>query len=351
MRAELKGLPAELADIVAAHLVAAGQNLDSDPALAYRHAKAARRRAARLPIVREATGEAAYAAGNYEAALAEFRALRRITGRTDFLPVMVDCLRALGKQREALILAEEGRAEIKDPDMQVELRIVEAGARADLGQTAEAGRLLRQLVERPPARATRPALARAWYAHAAALAAAGRLDAARAGFERAAGLDEAGETAALDRLDALDGFRLDIDEDVFDDFDEPGESAGSPEPDLGGPDEDGGGAELDFGGPDEDGNGAGPGIDALDEDDGGTESALDEPGESEGRLEPDTEDDDGTGTRPDEPGEGKTVGVLDLGPAEAGWAAAFADRKRAVSEAAAGDGVRTADGAPERGEG
>ena len=74
VRAELRGLPNDLAEIVAAHLVVAGQLVDDDPELAYAHAEAARRRAARLPIVREAAAETAYAAGRYDVALSEFRA-------------------------------------------------------------------------------------------------------------------------------------------------------------------------------------------------------------------------------------------------------------------------------------
>jgi tetratricopeptide (TPR) repeat protein len=237
LRAELKGLPAALAEAVAAHLVAAGQLVDSDPDLAWRHAEAAKRRAARLPSVREVAGETAYAAGQYAAALAEFRALKRLTGTSEFTPVMVDCLRALGKYREALDLAEESRAAVRDPSMQVELRIVEAGVRSDMGQTAEARRLLRQLVSRPPAQAGRPALARAFYAYAAAEAVAGDEEAARGAFERAAELDDAGETAALDRLDALDGFSLDLDEAAF--FDASDSADGPPEE----PEEDGAGED------------------------------------------------------------------------------------------------------------
>jgi tetratricopeptide (TPR) repeat protein len=217
MRAELKSLSPEVARIVAAHLVAAGQLIDDDPELAYRHAEAARRRAARLPVVREATAEAAYAAGLHEAALAQFRVLRRMTGSPDFLPVMADCLRALGKSRQALDLVEEGLAEIQDPAMAVEIRIVQAGARADLGQGEEASRLLRQLIERPPARTPQPALARAWYAWADQELAAGRQDEARHGFARAVKLDPSGQTDALDRLDALDGFVLELDEDALED--------------------------------------------------------------------------------------------------------------------------------------
>ena len=57
VRAELRSLPKDLAEIVAGHLVVAGQLVDEDPELAYAHAEAARRRAARLPIVREAAAE------------------------------------------------------------------------------------------------------------------------------------------------------------------------------------------------------------------------------------------------------------------------------------------------------
>src|SRR4051794_29709993 len=62
---QLRGLPEKLAARVARHLVAAGQLMDSDPATAYKHALAARARAARIAVVREACGEAAYAAGEY----------------------------------------------------------------------------------------------------------------------------------------------------------------------------------------------------------------------------------------------------------------------------------------------
>ena len=46
---------------------------------------ARQRRAGRLPIVREAVGEAAYAAGEFALALSEFRAVRRMTGSDAYL--------------------------------------------------------------------------------------------------------------------------------------------------------------------------------------------------------------------------------------------------------------------------
>ena len=57
---QLRGLPEKLAARVARHLVAAGMLLDEDPKTAYQHTLAARARAARIAVVREACGEAAY---------------------------------------------------------------------------------------------------------------------------------------------------------------------------------------------------------------------------------------------------------------------------------------------------
>ena len=111
VRAELRGLPKDLAEIVAAHLVVAGRLVDDDPDLAYAHAEAARRRAARLPIVREAAAETAYAAGRYDVALSEFRALRRMTGSPDYLPVMADCERGSGTSAQCPQVSARGRSQ------------------------------------------------------------------------------------------------------------------------------------------------------------------------------------------------------------------------------------------------
>ena len=80
--------------------------IDTDPETAYQHALAARARASRVAVVREATGETAYAAGHYAEALAELRAAKRMNGNTDYLPVMADCERALGRPERALELAK-----------------------------------------------------------------------------------------------------------------------------------------------------------------------------------------------------------------------------------------------------
>ncbi len=99
--AQLKGLPEKLAARVARHLAAAGMLIDTDPETAYQHTLAARARASRLAVVREATGEAAYAAGHYAEALAELRAAKRMNGATAYLPIMADCHRALGHPEQA----------------------------------------------------------------------------------------------------------------------------------------------------------------------------------------------------------------------------------------------------------
>ena len=101
-RQELQGLPEKLADKVARHLVMAGVLLHEDPEAAHKHALAARARAMRVGLVREATGETAYACGNWAEALSEFRAAKRMTGRLIYAPMMADAERALKRPEKAL---------------------------------------------------------------------------------------------------------------------------------------------------------------------------------------------------------------------------------------------------------
>ncbi len=213
MRAELRGLSPEQAEIVGAHLLMAGQLMDSDPALAYRHAEAARRRAARLPVTREAAGETAYAAGEYAIALAEFRALRRMTGNDDFLAAMADCERALGNPDKALKLVKEGLRTAPDLTARVELRLVEAGCRLDLDQADEALRVLRQELESGGARGTRESRIRLRYGYANLLELTGNADEAERWFAAAAAMDTENTTDAADRVAALQGLVLEVDED------------------------------------------------------------------------------------------------------------------------------------------
>ena len=77
IRQELSTLASGNAGTVARHLVMAGMLIDTDAELAHRHAQEARRMAGRVAVVREAAGQAAYAAGHYAEALTEFKAARK----------------------------------------------------------------------------------------------------------------------------------------------------------------------------------------------------------------------------------------------------------------------------------
>ncbi|HEY2642132.1 MAG TPA: hypothetical protein VGI56_00125 [Galbitalea sp.] len=133
-RNELKTLSKENADGVAQHLVMASRLIEADPELAHKHAISAARRAGRIGVVRETLAITAYAVGDYALALRELRTYRRITGRNDQLPMMVDSERGLGRPEKAL---EEGRSVARaslPADVRVELAIAMSGARLDLDQ-------------------------------------------------------------------------------------------------------------------------------------------------------------------------------------------------------------------------
>jgi hypothetical protein len=138
-----------------------------------------------------------------------------MTGSTDLIPVMVDCLRALGRHRDALHLVDEGTQQIEDPSMRVELIIVHAGVRVDMGEREEGLRILRRELEHPTVRHPRLAQARLLYAYADLVAQAGDLKEAYRGFSLAARLDVDATTGALDRLDEMDGIVLELDEEEF----------------------------------------------------------------------------------------------------------------------------------------
>jgi tetratricopeptide (TPR) repeat protein len=213
VRAELRTLPGDLADAVARRLVAAG--LAEDPAQAYEYARAARQLAARVGIVREACGIAAYHAGLWATALTELRTARRLTGRASYLPLMADCERALGRPDRALAIIKDPAAGDLPREVQIELRIVESGIRRDEGRPAAAVVVL-QVPELTDGR-IRPWSARLFYAYADALLDAGQEQEARDWFGRAAATDEAGETDAAERFDSLDSIVIeDLDETIGD---------------------------------------------------------------------------------------------------------------------------------------
>ncbi len=200
--AQLKGLPEKLAARVARHLAAAGMLVDEDPETAYQHTMAARARAPRLAIVREATGEAAYAAGRYAEALAELRAAKRMNGATAYLPMMADCHRALGNPAQALKLAKSPSVANFGPESKAEMTLVESGARRDMGQLDAA---LRTLELAPLTSNSRAAwVVRLRYAYADTLEAAERTNDALAWFHRTQAIDSGEITDAAERADRLE---------------------------------------------------------------------------------------------------------------------------------------------------
>jgi tetratricopeptide (TPR) repeat protein len=202
--AELRTLPEGLAEQVAKLLVATSMALaEDDPKLALEFATEAKRKAGRVAVVREALGLAAYAAGDYALALAELRAVKRITGDPSHVPLMADCERGLGRPRKALDLLAEMPADGVEDAARIEALIVEAGARRDLGQPDMAVVILR--VPALNARRTEPWLARLRYAYADALESVGRTDDAHKWFTRAAEVDTDGLTDAEERLAEMDG--------------------------------------------------------------------------------------------------------------------------------------------------
>ena len=185
--------------------------LSEDQERGYEYAVAARDLAARVGVVRETCGIAAYRAGKWPEALAELRAARRITGQGSYLPLMADCERALGRLDRALELVTSPQASELTRETQIELRIVESGIRRDQG-FPEAGVVALQIPELTDERAPAGS-ARLYYAYADALIDAGRQDEARYWFGKAAAADTEGVTDAADRVEDMDML-------VFDDLED-----------------------------------------------------------------------------------------------------------------------------------
>lgn len=187
MRDQLRSLPEKLALRVSRHLAAAGLLIESDPTTAHQHTLAARSRAARLAVVREAVGEAAYAAGEYAEALSELRAAKRMNGAWDYVAIMADCERALGRPDRALeLVARTPRDKLSRP-LLAELTIVESGARRDRSELDAALRVLEQAPLQSQLR--EPWVVRLRYAYADTLLAAGRREDALEWFHRTEAID------------------------------------------------------------------------------------------------------------------------------------------------------------------
>jgi Tetratrico peptide repeat len=135
--------------------------------------------------------------------------------------VLADCERALGRPEKAVDIYRTADRAALGPAEAIELLIVAAGARRDLGQTEAAVAMLqvRELgVDAPYA-------ARLRYAYADGLLTVGRREEAREWFSRAVDADEDGATDAAERLLELDGIVLEGDEDVEEEETAPAEES------------------------------------------------------------------------------------------------------------------------------
>lgn len=198
---DLKVLSKDNAEGVAKHMIMAATLMEDDPQLALRHAQAAKNRAGRVAVARETNGIAAYRAGEWKEALAELRAARRMSGGPGLLAVMADCERGLGRPEKAVELGRSEEARQLDAEGKVELAIVVAGARLDMGQADSAVVTLQRL--EPSLDSTGPIAARLAYAYGDALAAAGRIDEAKTWFAHADKIDEDELLDAAQRLQEL----------------------------------------------------------------------------------------------------------------------------------------------------
>jgi hypothetical protein len=146
-------------------------------------------------------------------------------GGPGHLAVMADIERALGRPERAIELSRASEVGDLDRAASIELAIVAAGARRDLGELAAAVVGL-QLPELDPAR-REPWSARLFYAYADNLLAVGRTAEAEQWFLHAADADDEGTTDAARRLAELTGgaVRDDADDILFGEEDVPVDAA------------------------------------------------------------------------------------------------------------------------------
>lgn len=197
-RGDLLTLSVENAKIVSQHLACVNAFADSDPEIAHEHAQAAVRHAGRVAVVRETAGYAAYRVGKYEIAIKDLKAAFRINGDVSIWPVLADCERGLGRPRKALELAGAPEARKLAKEQAIELRIVAAGARRDLGELDAA---IVTLQTNDLNTENDSWAIRLRYAYADALAAAGRNEEAKKWFKKCADLDVDETTDASERCE------------------------------------------------------------------------------------------------------------------------------------------------------
>jgi tetratricopeptide (TPR) repeat protein len=166
-----------------------------DAGAAATEAEKARGMSPRSASVREVLGLALYGQGRFGDALKELKAYRRISGRNDQNHVIADCLRGVGRPRDAVPLADEALRDKTVPnESKAEAVIVAASALADEGRYAEALAFLGRAKTR--ADVAEPFTLRLWYVKGDILARAGRRAEAAAEFRKVVRHDSSAFDAA-----------------------------------------------------------------------------------------------------------------------------------------------------------
>lgn len=166
--------------------------------VALRSARRAKELAPRDATVRETLGLAAYRSGDWQTALAELRAYRRISGEPTHMPVEMDVLRALGRSEDVAKAWKELKSAGASPAVHKEGLVVYGSFLIDEGRAGEARQLTtpKQIKQNPY-----PADLRVWYVAARANAIAGDIAAARKLRDAVTVADPA--FPGLDELDSL----------------------------------------------------------------------------------------------------------------------------------------------------
>ncbi len=151
---------------------------------ALRAIKAVADEAPGVAAVRELAGFAAYRSGRWREAARHLQALGTLSDSTDYLPVLMDCQRALHKPKKVAELWSELRRSSPEPDVLAEGRIVAAASLADDGDLNGAIAMLSNAGAQKGLRNPSSRHVRQWYVLADLYERAGDVPRAREFFER-----------------------------------------------------------------------------------------------------------------------------------------------------------------------
>jgi tetratricopeptide (TPR) repeat protein len=155
-----------------------------------------------VPAVRELAGLAAYRAGRWREATRHLEAFGQLSDATEYLPVLMDCARALHKQKKVADLWAELRHRSPEADVLAEGRIVAAASLADQGDLKGAIAMLATAGATKALRNPSDRHVRQWYLLADLYERAGDVPRAREFFERVLRADP-GAYDVEDRLRGL----------------------------------------------------------------------------------------------------------------------------------------------------